>query len=91
MDKPWSDQINAQMKILLKYDIPLKQIVKDINLDISSIYRKKAKLEVFGTVNSAFLQILERFRALTREYKDAIAEFIKNNFTVFVDEVIAFI
>jgi len=55
MDKPWSDQINAQVEILLKYGISPKQIVEDVNLDISSVYRKKAKLEVFGTVNPAFL------------------------------------
>ncbi len=89
--KPQSDQINAQIKILLKCGIPPKQIAEDINLSISSIYRKKEKLDVFGTINPTPLQVLGRFRAFTREHEDAIAEFIEDNLTTFVDKVIAFI
>jgi len=89
--KPWSDQINAQVEILLKCSIPPKQIAEDVNLSISSVYRKKAKLEAFGTVNPAPLQVLGRPRALTREHEITIAEFIEDNPTVFVDEIIAFI
>jgi len=57
IDKRCNDKINKCIELLLKCGIASKKIADDEDLSLLQIYRKKARLEVFRTVDPFSLSI----------------------------------
>ena len=55
--KRYNDETNKRIELLLKCGIAPKKIADDKDLSLSQIYRKKARLEVFGIVDLSPLSI----------------------------------
>ncbi len=55
--KRCNDEINKRIELLLKCGIAPKKIADDEDLSLLQIYRKKTRLEVFGTVDPSPLSI----------------------------------
>ena len=74
--KPYNDETNARIELLLQCGVPPKQIAADEDLPLGQIYRKKRRLKAFGTVNPPPLIGQGHPRSLTREHEEAIEDFL---------------
>jgi transposase len=89
--KRYNDETNGQIEILLSCGIPPRKIAADVNIDPSLVYRRRSRLNLFGTVNPPPLSVQGRRRILNREHEEAIEDFLDEYPQAYLAEVAAFI
>ncbi len=77
--------------MLFFYGVALKKIATDLNMELSLIYRRKDRLKLFRTANPSPLNVQGRRRALNREYKKTIKNFLNKYPQTYLDKIAAFI
>jgi len=89
--KRYNDETNGQIEMLLSCGIPPRKIAADLNIDPSLVYRRRSRLQQFGTVNPPPLSVQGRPRTLNREHEEAIEDFLDEYPQAYLDEVTAFL
>ena len=74
--KRYKDETNNYIEILFFCGVAPKKIAANLNINLNFIYRRKDRLKLFRIVNSSPLNVQGRRRALNREYKKIIKDFL---------------
>jgi transposase len=89
--KPYDDQTNARIELLLKCNVQPKSIARDLKPSLNQIYRKKQRFKAFDTVNPPALIGSGRPRTLTIEQEEVMMDFLDEYPQAYLNEIIAFV